>query len=248
MANTQNLVNAQRPAGIIVPYIRESTTEVCASIKDSGLDTVVWEMYRGNDVKMDTVQTKMREFIQQNKPCLFIFDPITKNGHVKDFLFGVNDFSRVENWIRMHCFELKHYSFLITTQIYNPGDGFVGNVITDGDGRMLVKTMHKPGICDQRELSQSKENITPWLDHASIDGFDVAVRRGLLRRADIVRIFETYRPHRGYFEFIYGRQLEKNGIYTTGRERGEMFSFPTELHTSEFNTTSYRILGRLIMG
>jgi hypothetical protein len=245
MANTQDWVDALGARGVYIPYTRRPTSEVYSQIKSLGLETVLWETYYGEEVR-DTA--KIHSFIQKNKPCLFIFDPTSRNGLKKDFLFGVTNPEEVEKWIRMHYSQLKHYSFLITTQIFNPGNGFVGTAITDGNGRMFIETLHKPGVCNQRELSQPKENISQYLDHACIDGDDVAITKGFLRKSDITRIHDTYFGQKGYFEFVYGRQLGRDTIYTTGHEYGGLFTFPSDLHTLEFVNTRNRLLGRLIMG
>ena len=244
MANTQNWVDALKNLGVYVPYTRRPTDQVYSEIKDMGLNTVVWETFYGEEVKDIT---RIKAFVEKNKPCLFIFDPLSTVGLKKDFLFGVTDIRDIEKWISLNDDNLKHYSFLITTQIFNPGDGFVGTVISDGSGRMIIETLHKPDVCNQRELSQPKDIIAPYLDHATIDGSDVAIDKGFLRRADIKRIFDTYFEKKGYFEFVYGRQLGKDAIYTTGHECGGLFSFPSEIHVHEFITSKNRILGRLIM-
>ncbi len=218
---------------------KKNTIETYSSIRDKGLYTVFWENYKYEKL-LDSIE-KIRDFINKNKPCLFIYNP-TVPGVSKDFLFGVTDISEVKEWIRDNSENLDKYYYLITSQITNPGDGFVGSVYSDGKGKIFCETLHQEGICNHRILSHGKCDSTE-VSSFYVENFELLSREGkFLAFENIKDIFSVYWDKKGYFEFVNGIQSGRRGIYTTGFEelRG-MFDFPEEICESQ----NFNLHGRL---
>jgi len=234
MANWYSWAKAvERIVGVPAGELR-NTAAIYSRIKNSGLATVSWlELSDINKSNKAKVIRAISDFVKANKPCLFIFDP-KHDGLKKGFLFGVNDHSEIKAWMDDHQDELGKYSFLVTSQITNPGDGFVGSVFSDGKGRLFGESLHKPGICNQRELSQPKEDLTKFSDEFLIEDFELMSKKGIfLVYSDIQRLEELYSHRKGYFEFVKGEQHGKKGIFTVGFEPfNGLIRYPLELHQS----------------
>ena len=126
----------------------------------------------------------------------------------------------------------NNYTFLVTTLISGIPEGFVGTVYSDGKGKVLGETFHNPYVCNHRKISQPSKEISQLsLDYFVAEEFRLSggklPRLGVRRARKIIREFED---KEGYFEFVYGNHLGKNGIYTTGFEKGDLFLFPELLH------------------
>lgn len=228
MANWGVWLEAQnRLAGISDAVPRLKTTETYAKIKESGLETVKWEEFDPkNDDDIQQMLASTRRFIEKRKPCLFIRDP-RKKELKKEYLFDVNDFSQVLDWAAKNKNAILDYSYLVTTQIDNHGPGFVGNVFSDGKGSLFCETLHRPGISNQRELSQPKEDIGRYLDHFVAEEFTLRNADGrYLTRENIEEIMNLYAHRKGYFEFVKGIQHGRIGTYTIGFED---LRYPKEL-------------------
>ena len=206
----------------------KDTVSTYSDIRDMGLATVDWEFYdlHGNNLGED-VHSNMRAFIKSKKPCLFIFDP-KKDGLRKGFLFGVQDPGEVQRWLSENMDSHRHYDYLVTTQIVNPGNGFVGTLFSDGNGRVLCETLHKDGVCNQRELSQGSGIDASNSDFFVAEDFEIAGLNGrFLNRGDVNTLMKQYSHRKGYFEFVNGMHLGLKGIFTTGFSKKD---YPQALH------------------
>jgi hypothetical protein len=226
----------------------KSTTEKYAEIKSLGLETVLWEEYSPERIS-SSLMSKVKEFIDNYNPCLFIYDP-KKSDLKKGFLFNVQTVDEVVQWIDKERNNIKNYNYLITTQITNPGNGFVGSVYSDGNGKLWCETLHYPGVCNQRELSQPTRSYNGFLNELFIEENETneiwAVSTNWLNRQDIMDIKNIYIHREGYFEFVKGRQHNQTGIYTIGHERGGIFSFNKDIHMIGCNNLSFRTNGALL--
>lgn len=227
-----NWMAALSSINIKLHHLQRTTPEVYLRIRDLGLETVVWEQFDIYEDNKKEVLKLIKQFIEKNNPCLFIYDP-RRNGLKKDFLFDVRTFNEVYEWILENERNLSDYSYLITSQITNPGNGFVGNVLSDGHGRLICETLHRPGVCNQRELSQPKENsedVSRYLDMLVADEFKLeSTERGFVPLNVARNIIRLYGDKTGYFEFVKGVHLGSDGIYTIGFENCGFFSFPEEI-------------------
>jgi hypothetical protein len=215
-------------------YTPKDTSQTYNQIRQLGLDTVEWDSFSSNDPA--EVASRAKKFIPTNNPCLFIWDPISDNPHFrKSFLFGVTDPAEVSEWVKNNVQDLDQYRFLLTTQITNPGAGFVGSVYSDGMGKVFGETLHHPGICNHQKLSQSSLPTSKNLDHFVAEGFSFeGGHLPHLGLGNAKELIATYSPHKGYFEFVCGLQKGKWGIYTVGYENSRLFDFPDDLHKSSF--------------
>ena len=247
MANMLSWVNGLQELGNGIYYIPKNTIETYSHIESLGLSTVRWKSYTPDNVLSSLDEIK--RFIESNNPCLFIFDPRFP-GVKKSFLFGVKDFSEVEKWIAKNKNVLTNYNYLITTQIDNPGNGYVGSAYSDGNGRLFCETLHYPGISNQRELTQPTKDYDGYLSQLFIDLADSneiwALSTDWLLRNDVEKIIKTFINHKGYFEFVIGVQHGKLDIYIIGQESGPLFSFPSALHLIGCNNPKYRIIGTIL--
>jgi len=244
-------------------YLPEvSTVNIYTEIKNLGLETVVWKLYSAE--KLLSSSSEIESFIEENKPCLFIHDPITCDAK-KEYMFDVTQYDTVDKWIRKHSKsrllrkhlrDINKFNYLITTQISNSGDGFVGSVFSDGNGRMLCETLHVPGICNHRDLSQPS-NVYDQKYFSSlfidISNFNVgesgdiwATDRDWLSRDNVVELMRLFMDRKGYFEIVKGIQNGHAGIYTTGHETCSIFSFPHMSHTIGCSNSEYRTRGTLL--
>lgn len=208
----------------------KNTIETYSQIRDLGLETVFWETFSHDQFLKSLKQVE--QFIKKYHPCLFIFDPLTKNV-AKGYLCDVNDVAPVLKWITDNKNQISQFRYLMTTQICNPGTGFVGAVFSDGKGNIYCETLHIPEIKDSQNLSQPKRDFDKYLMHFSTEHFEPVMIDGcFLDRTKIMKIINAYAHHTGYFEFVYGVQSGKHGLYTTGYEIGEFFTFPHEFYKS----------------
>jgi len=224
-----------------------NTAETYSKIENMGLETVVWREF--SKIKSLRTFLEIAGFIQNNKPCLFIYDPKSDNVK-KGYLFNVKKFSEVFKWTFNNLKNWDKYNYLITTQISNHGFGFVGAAYSDGRGNLFCETLHKPGVCNQRELSQSENKmITSYVDYFIIDECQLTSLGGkFLSNSDIADIKRHYLDKKGYFEFVKGEQKDKVGIYTTGYEPfQDRISFPERLHRDmNFSELKFRLNARII--
>jgi hypothetical protein len=223
------------------------TTEIYSEIKNMGLKTVEWKQYSADEL-LAAIASEVKEFVEKYNPCLFIFDPQV-DAVKKGYLFGVKDVKEITAWIDANKENLYNYSYLITTLISNHGSGFVGSVHSNGKGKLICETLHSPGVCNQRELSQPTKDQTPFINELFIDETDGeiwAVSNVWLSKKDILDIKNAYMHHVGYFEFVKGSQYGKIGLYTTGHEEGGLFNFHEELHEAGCNNISFRVQGAAI--
>jgi hypothetical protein len=222
-----------------------STTAKYAQIKSLSLETVKWEEYSPEEL-LKNLKTNVKKFIDANAPCLFIFDPKSPDAQ-KGFLFNVNSVNEIIDWVKKNKNNVKYYNYLITTQITNRGNGFVGSVHSDGKGNLTCETLHYPGICNQRELSQPSKNYSEFLSELFIeeteDGEIWAISSNHLLKEDIIAIKKEYMQRVGYFEFVKGWQNGKKRIYTIGYETGGLFLFNKDIHLRGCTNLSYRIRG-----
>jgi hypothetical protein len=206
-----------------VAKIPNCVTDTYSLIQNMGLNTVKWKTI--SNINSENIETKgnlLKRFIEKNAPCLFIYDP-TSSGHAKglkkNYMIGVNDFSPVEQWLLKNKSSLEHYSYLVTTQIVNSGDGFVGSVLSDGKGNMFCETLHSKDICNHRDLSQSGICNLDFENNFSVRNFELYQSRGnFLKFSDISNIINTFELREGYFEFVKGVQLNRNELFVTGYE------------------------------
>ncbi len=205
-------------------FVRVTTPETYRKIKELGLEPAMW-----NDFPVGTKRNNLLslcdKFVLNYSPCLFIYDPINENVK-KGYLFGVTKISEVENWLNEN--NLKDYSYLITSQVTNHRDGFVGTVFSDGNGKIFCETLHKPNVCNHRELSRPKENTGKYLDYVIFEEGQLC-SSGLtyLTPEMINEIADMYIHQKGYFEFVNGVHLGRKSLITTGFE---MLDFPHEIH------------------
>ena len=220
---------------IDVDYTLKNTDQTYSQIEKLGLKTVEWDSFESRSP--NEVMFRAKRFINVNRPCLFIWDPLVDNPRVrKSFLFGLKNPKAVNKWVEENRINLDKYRFLITTQIINPGDGFVGSVYSDGKGKVFGETLHYPGICNHQKLSQSSPIATREnLDHFIAEEFSFeGGRLSHLGISNAKELIETFSPHKGYFEFVCGAQKGKRGIYTVGYENNKLFEFPEDLHHHAF--------------
>jgi len=230
-------------------YVDVETTQTYKDLKGVyGLETLIWKSFKIDKSNIDQRVGLVKEFIEKYKPCLFIWDPLDdNNGLSKDFLFNVSNPDGVTNWIYENLAHLSNYQFLVTSQICNTNNGFVGNCISDGKGKLFIETLHKPGVCNQREFSKPKEDIGEWLDFAVVQDFSLESASGkFLTREDVKRLVDVYGEKKGFFEFVKGVHLGKNGYYSVGCEKGSFFCFPEEMHLNKLVNAEYRLMGKLV--
>ena len=122
----------------LYPLTRKAT-QTYSRISALGLETVIWQEFSSPKYKEDVEQmiSAISLFIRANKPCLFIYDPHSENSLKKDFLFNLRNIKRVKEWALQNTQNLGNYSYLVTSQITNPGNGFVGALNSDGRGNIL---------------------------------------------------------------------------------------------------------------
>lgn len=205
-----------------------STADIYRQIRELWLETVKFEQF---DAITEQSISVFRSFIQENHPCLFIFDPKTREKG-KGYLFGVRDVWEILDWIEKNEQDLEKFSYLITTQIENPGTGFVWSVFSDGKGNMVIETLHKPGVANHRALSQPTGDLSPYLCQCIVENGELLELRGrhFLDTSSFQTIISIYCDLEGYFEFVKWKQWGNLGIFTTGIElfRG-MIQFPVHL-------------------
>jgi hypothetical protein len=209
-----------------------STAEIYGRIKKLWLPTVEFEKYNKiTDISLAAIQ----QFVQKNKPCLFIFDPKTPEVH-KWYLFWVTEFREILDWVDKNRGDFQKYTYLITTQIENPGSGFVWSVFTNGKGNLFIETLHTPWISNHRALSQSgKEDISNFRSDCIIEHGEMTQARGnFLQPYDIKKLTEIYGHLEWYFEFVKWVQTGIRDYFTTGYEPFHwMIQFPAYLYKWE---------------
>lgn len=233
-----------------INYPVSLTTETYRIIRDEiKLETVIWENFRVTKQDLREKLNFIHEFILKYHPCLFIFQPISlKEGLKKDALFDLHDSIEVENWFINNEQVIEKYSYLISTMIKNHGSGFVGEGFSDGNGRMIFETYHEPGNSNQWKLSRPDTDIEKFRDYFSTDEFrHLTLHKGLLSNSDIERIKLIYGNKKGYFEFIYGEQAGKVGIYTIGYETTGVFQFPDNMHELDFLKIRERVKALILL-
>jgi hypothetical protein len=213
----------------------KDTAYIYSQIKNLGLKTVEWDDFRSRSPNEITFKT--RRFLNNGcRSCLFIWEPCNDDIQLKkSYLFGVTNPETVRNWALENNDFLDKYKFLLTTQITTPGDGFVGSVYSNGEGKIIGETMHSLGVCNHRDLSQSSLPKLSNLD--SFVGEEFTLMAGNIPHLGVEsarEIIQTFGAHKGYFEFVYGAQNSKVGLYTTGYESGINFRFPEDQHTQDF--------------
>jgi len=244
-----NMLSWVKAGGFDEDISIKCTSEKYAEIKGMNLETVKWKLYTSTDLL--PALHEIKNFIDQYKPCLFIYDPRTSEVK-KDFLKNVNDIDSVYLWINRNFNDVKNYDYLITSQIDNPGDGFVGTVFSDGRGSLVCETLHTPTVSIHRELSQPKKEFPEgalnklYMECDEINDIWSVMGKHLTRR-DILEIQELYMPRRGYFEFVQGVQVGgKRGMYTTGYESRGAFDIKDLWHKTGCIDTTYRLNGTLL--
>jgi hypothetical protein len=241
MANTRAWKNAVTKYGISFGSIDLNTIDTYSLIREMGLPTVLWEKHTvENKRSLEKMLASANNFILKNNPCLFIWDPITADLD-KGYFVNVNDSKIIFDWVNKNKNKVENYNYLLTTQIINPGDGFVGNAISDGKGKMFVETLHTPGICNHRDLTQPQKKDEAYLDSFSVDDFSLGALKGnFLLPLQVQEIIENYVSKDGFFEFNYGEHLGNRGVYTVGFQRNGIFSLPLDLHNWTMRNCSYR--------
>lgn len=222
-----------------------STVETYSHLRSLGLKTVEWLSFVPRDLEaVEKMKIETKSFVQKNAPCLFIFEPLpvaAEKGLKKDYLFGVQKFSEIEEWLEKKQQRALDFSYLITTQITNPGFGFVGSVFSNGKGDLVCETFHRKGVSNHRKLSQSSENISSELDFFVVHDFElVSQRTHFLSYDQIQSIARTFSHLDGYFEFTYGEQLGERGIFSTGFMPSSSTHFPLQLWENEFRNPRNR--------
>ena len=209
-------------------YLFKPTHETYQTIIKKGLKTVKFEHFQTSDKKQ--ILEKAKIFIEKNKPCLFIWDPISSKG-VKDYFFDLKDTLKIEKWVNENVKSLKNYNFLLTSQIFNHGTGFVGSVYSNGEGKLIGETLHIPNVCSHRALSQGSETCKNTLTEFAFEDFDLRKISGNYLKREILRqIANNYLHLKGYFEFVYGNHLNNIEVITTGFESLSNFPFPEKFH------------------
>jgi len=222
-----------------------STVETYSHLRSLGLQTVEWLSFVPRDSEaVEKMKIEVKSFVKKNAPCLFIFEPLpaaAEKGLKKDFLFGVKHFSEVEEWLEKNRLHGLDYSYLITTQITNPSFGFVGSVFSNAKGDLVCETFHRKGVSNHRKLSQSSENISSELDFFVVHDFELVSQRARFLSYDQTRsIVREFSHLDGYFEFTYGEQLGKSGIFATGFLPSSSSHFPPQLWENEFRNPRNR--------
>ena len=196
-----------------------NTLETYSYLKSLGLKTVDWETYFPTDsVSLDLMISKLKFFIENNRPCLFIFTPKSVNsGLKKNYLFDVSSFEIISRWLDSNLFDLYSYDFLITSMVVSSSSGYVGSVFSDGLGKLMIETYHEPDVSNHRVLSQSSSK-KKYLDFYVFDNFELISAGGsnLISISDLNKLKNIYFNHKGYFEFVKGDHQGINEIVTTG--------------------------------
>ncbi len=229
-------------------YMDVETDQTYRAVRDEfGLETIRWKTFKIGMYDIEQKTGLSKAFIQEYAPCLFIWDPLYEDiGAEKDFLFNVTNPNDAVDWIYANRQNLWKYKFLVTSQISNPNNGFVGNCVSNGKGRLFIETMHRPGVCNQRELSKPKKVFGEWLDFAAVEAFSLESIGGkFLTREDVHDIVQVYGGKKGFFEFVKGVHLGKEGYFTIGCEKGRFFCFPEEMHLDKLVNSRFRLFGRL---
>lgn len=225
------------------------TIETYCAIKELGLETVAWEEYDASRLSLE-LKSSAKKFIESTKPCLFIYDPRTP-GLRKNFLTNVNCPTKIAHWMEKNHEIIRFYNYLITSQITNPLDGFVGSARSDGKGRMLVTTLHYPKIYNQREVTCPTRDYTGYWNELAIDetGFDSlwSSSANWLQKKDVLELMDKYLGKEGYFEFVNGWSHGRRNTYTIGYEKGGLFSFDSQIHQIQLNEPSSRTIGRILL-
>jgi len=233
--------------GVTDTHIK-GTIDKYSEIKDMGLETVMWQSYYSKELLH--AMHEVEKFIQENRPCLFIYDP-TVSTLKKNALFDVITTRPIYSWIMENLRDVKDYNYLLTTQITNPGDGFVGSVVSDGKGKLVCETLHTPDVCNHRVLSQhtikfSEGSINElYLESDGANDAWSVVGKHLTRR-DILDVQELYMHRSGYFEFVRGVQAGSKGIYTIGYESQGAFDLQDLWHKVGLLELGPRINGTLL--
>ncbi|MGV8151196.1 MAG: hypothetical protein ACP5NV_05705 [Candidatus Woesearchaeota archaeon] len=227
---TKKWVAALKSIGIDIPYIPKNTVQTYEKIKNLGYNTVDW-IYIGSQ-KLEESLEEIKSFITKNKPCLFIYDPIREEPNIKkDYLFGVKDIAEIDKWIEKNHKNISSYEYLVTTQIQGLQEGFIGTVLSNGKGKMIIETIHEPYICNHRILSQEpfdSAKVSQLIIDNTDDSYSINDAKLSKETSQIlIKMFET---QHGYFEIIKGIQKNKTGIYVTGYETTGFFEFPENLH------------------
>jgi len=208
-----------------------ATSEVYSKIRNMGLKTVNWERFSPRTLsELYQMYESCQEFIQENSPCLFIWEPRWTGE--KGYFIDVESMDFVD--MALLNLPVFDFSYLTTTQISNPGLGFIGTAISDGRGRLYCETYHESGVCSHRAMSQSKidESKSNLFGRFVSKDFEILSLEGnTLSAAHIRMLHKTYEMERGYFEFVYGNQLGEWGLYTTGFENLGGVSFPEQAIT-----------------
>ena len=184
--------------------------------------------------------------MESNKPCLFIYEPTGKISSLKkEFLFGVEDIKEIFSWIKGNQKDIYDYKYIITTQIQDYERSFVGTAMSNGKGKMLIETLHRPGICNHRELSHGKCNSAEVSEIFIDIGHDEwwSAKNPLLKRDLAEKIISSYADRKGYFEFVHGVHKGIMGTYTTGYETSGIFRFDEALHESWMMSSKERLIG-----
>ncbi len=209
-------------------YLFQPTHETYQTIATKDLKTVKFEHFQSQDKK--EILKKAEIFIKKYKPCLFIWDPISSKG-VKDYFFDLNDTQKIEKWVNENEKSLKDYNFLLTSQIFNHGNGFVGSIYSNGKGKLIGETLHTKNVCSHRALSQGSETCKDTLTEFAFEDFKLRKVSGSQLKREILRqIANNYLHLKGYFEFVYGNHLNNIEIITTGFESLSNFPFPESAH------------------
>ena len=210
MANMQEWLNTIDGRNRDIP----KTAEIYQSIKSRGLETVIWKEFRNIDKSI----LKIRSFIEHYKPCLFIYDPLSTDVK-KGYLFNQKNIDEIMDW--MYKNPIEKFSYLITSMIDIKDKGFIGSSYSDGKGSIFCETAHT-GSSNHRTLSQSPIVNSENTCRFTVEDFEVRSFEGkYLRSDDIQRIVGIYSNKKGFFEFVYGEQNGRWGIYTTGIENVE---------------------------
>ncbi|GEM_PF-1095701 len=242
MASTKAWVDALNKI-LPVQYPDFKTTQVYSQIKKLGLTAVEWielEIPISTEQHISIFLKETKNFLEANKPCLFIFDP--KDSSVrKGFFVDVTDTSIIEQWLLENKQDLSKYYYLITSQIVNNGHAIIGSVFSDGKGKLFCETLHLPAGSSHRLLSQPKTDISKNLDHFTADNFELETAKAkFLSLGDIRQIINEYSDKKGYFEFVKGSHLGKTEIVTTGFEDSLLFVFPTAIHSNKARSRHQR--------
>ena len=233
MANMQVWLNAIDGKKRLPPR----TIDVYSKIKSLGLETVIWEEL----LEVKNSIGKINSFLEKYQPCLFIYDPISPDVK-KGYLFNQRDITQIEKWISENSTE--KFSYILTSMIDVKDRGFVGSIFSDGNGNLFCETAHT-GDSNHRTLSQSSFVNSKNICRFTAENFDVRSLKGNhLTYEEIRNIIDLYSYKNGFFDFVYGEQAGKWGIYTTGIENS---SFPYNVKKDEEKDIGSLILAKFMI-